>query len=62
MWRLAALLALDGTLGRGSIGPGHIKITDASWFEEKSFTPLLPVLNILGASPKVEVMKVNEGR
>jgi hypothetical protein len=58
VWTDGQWLALDGTLGRGSIGPGHIKITDASWFEEKSFTPLLPVLSILGASPKVEVVKV----
>lgn len=50
-------VALDATLGRGSIGPGHIKITDASWHEEKSFVPLLPVLTVLGASPKVEVLK-----
>jgi transglutaminase-like putative cysteine protease len=58
VWVEGQWLALDGTLGQGSVGPGHIKITDASWFEEKSFTPLLPVLNILGASPKVEVVKV----
>lgn len=50
-------VALDATLGRGSIGPGHVKITDASWHEEKSFVPLLPVLTVLGASPKVEVVK-----
>ena len=49
-------LALDATLGRGSIGAGHIKITDASWHEEKSFAPLLPVMSVLGASPKVSVM------
>jgi predicted transglutaminase-like cysteine proteinase len=55
-------LALDATLGRGSVGPGHVKITDASWHEEKSFTPLLPVLTVLGASPKVEVVRVIPGR
>ena len=60
VWADGQWLALDGTLGQGSIGPGHIKITDASWFEEKSFTPLLPVLSILGASPKVEVLKVTD--
>ena len=50
-------VALDATLARGSIGPGHVKITDASWHEEKSFVPLLPVLTVLGASPKFEVLK-----
>ncbi len=48
-------LALDGTLGRGSVGAGHIKITDTSWHEEQSFAPLLPVLSVLGATPKVSV-------
>ncbi len=46
-------LALDATLGRGSVGPGHLKITDASWHEEKSLVPLLPVLGLLGSGPKV---------
>jgi len=46
-------LALDATLGRGSVGPGHLKITHASWHEEKSLVPLLPVLGLLGSGPKV---------
>ena len=49
---------LDGTLGMGGIGPGHVKITDHSWHEEKSFAPLLPVLRMLTAKPIVEVLKV----
>lgn len=55
-------LALDGTLGRGSVGPGHIKITDASWHNERSFAPLLPVLRVLMAQPKVDVGTVSDGR
>jgi transglutaminase-like putative cysteine protease len=55
-------LALDATLGRGSVGPGHVKITDASWHEERSFAPLLPVLTVLGAAPKFEVVKVTDAR
>jgi transglutaminase-like putative cysteine protease len=55
-------VALDATLGRGSIGPGHVKIADASWHDEKSFAPLLPVLTVLGSTPKFEVLKVTEGR
>ena len=51
-------LPLDATLGQGGIGPGHIKITDHSWHEEKSFAPLLPVLRALMAKPTVEVLKV----
>jgi hypothetical protein len=52
-------LPLDSTLGQGGVGPGHIKITDHSWHEEKSFAPLLPVLRVLMAKPAVEVLKVN---
>jgi hypothetical protein len=50
---------LDATLGMGGIGPGHLKITDHSWHEEKSFAPLLPVLRTLSAKPSVEVLKVS---
>ena len=49
-------LGLDATLGQGSIGPGHIKITDSSWAGVLSFTPLLPVTGFLMASPTVEVV------
>jgi len=49
---------LDATLGMGGVGPGHVKITDHSWHDEKSFAPLLPVLRTLSAKPAVEVLKV----
>ncbi|HEY8506124.1 MAG TPA: transglutaminase-like domain-containing protein [Gemmataceae bacterium] len=49
-------LALDATLGRGSVGPGHLKITDHSWDEVRSFTPLLPVMRVLIARPEVRVV------
>jgi len=52
-------LPLDATLGLGGVGPGHIKITDHSWHDEKSFAPLLPVLRVLTAKPSVDVLKVN---
>ncbi len=51
-------LPLDATLGRGGVGPGHLKIADHSWFEEKTFAPLLPVLRVLSAKPAVTVGKV----
>jgi transglutaminase-like putative cysteine protease len=51
-------VGLDATLGNGGIGPGHLKVTDASWDKEKSFAPLLPVLGLLGARPRVEVSQV----
>jgi hypothetical protein len=49
-------VAIDATLGQGSIGPGHIKITDHSWADVKSFTPLLPVQGFLMAKPTIEVV------
>lgn len=49
-------LALDATLGRGSIGAGHIKINDHSWDGVMSLTPLLPVQGFLMAKPKIEVV------
>jgi hypothetical protein len=53
-------VALDATLGKGSVGPGHIKITDSHWHDERTFAPLLPVLRVLMASPKVEVVGATE--
>ncbi len=50
-------LGLDATLGNGSIGPGHIKVTDASWAGERGMTPLLPVMNFLAKRPKIELAK-----
>jgi transglutaminase/protease-like cytokinesis protein 3 len=51
-------LPLDATLGKGGIGPGHIKISDHSWYEEKGLAPLLPVLRALCVKPNLEVVKV----
>ncbi len=50
---------LDATLGQGGIGPGHVKIADHSWHEERTFAPLLPVLRVLMAKPTFEVQKVS---
>ena len=51
-------LPLDATLGLGGVGPGHLKIADHSWHDEKTFAPLLPVLRVLSAKPAVTVAKV----
>jgi hypothetical protein len=39
---------IDSTLGRGYVGATHLKIADQSWHEERSMTPLLPVVRVLG--------------
>jgi hypothetical protein len=51
-------LPLDATLGLGGVGPGHIKISDNSWYDEKTLAPLLPVLRALMVKPSLEVLKV----
>ncbi len=50
---------LDATLGMKGVGPGHIKIVDQSWHDEKTFAPLLPVLRTLSAKPTVTVLKIS---
>ncbi len=51
-------LPLDATLGQGGVGPGHLKIADHSWHDERTFAPLLPVLRVLSAKPGVAVERV----
>jgi hypothetical protein len=62
MWTEVAIggqwLALDATIGDGSVGPAHLKIADHSWHEMRALTPLLPVLRVLSGKPKVEVLKI----
>jgi hypothetical protein len=49
---------LDATLGLGHIGAAHLKICDQSWHDERSLTPLLPVLRVLGKLT-IEVVRVD---
>lgn len=51
-------LPLDATLAQGGVGPGHIKISDNSWYEERTYAPLLPVLRALCVKPSMDVLKV----
>ncbi len=52
-------LAIDGTLGQGSVGADHVKIADSSWFNVESQTPLLPVARVLG-KVAIQVVRVND--
>ena len=60
VWVRGRWLALDATLGAGSVGPAHLKITDHSWYETSSMVPLLPVMRVLMNKPKVEVLKIGQ--
>ena len=42
------------------MGPGHVKITDHSWNDERSFAPLLPVLRVLMAKPAFAVVSASQ--
>jgi transglutaminase-like putative cysteine protease len=52
-------LGLDATLGQGGVGPTHVKVTEHSWHEVQSLTPLLPLNRVLG-KVAVEVVRVEE--
>jgi transglutaminase-like putative cysteine protease len=58
VWVSGQWLAIDGTLGQGSIGAAHVKIADQSWYDTQSLTPLLAVARVLDKL-KIEVISVN---
>jgi transglutaminase-like putative cysteine protease len=58
VWVRGQWLAIDGTLGQGSVGADHVKIADHSWCDVQSLTPLLPVTRVLGKIA-MEVVRVN---
>lgn len=51
-------VAIDATLGQGSVGPAHIKITDASWHNCENMTPLLPLMRVMIGRPTVSIVQV----
>lgn len=55
VWVSGQWIGLDATLGRGNIGPAHVKITDHSWHKVATMTPLLPLMRLNMASPSVEI-------
>ncbi|HEY7328231.1 MAG TPA: transglutaminase-like domain-containing protein [Gemmataceae bacterium] len=48
VWIDGQWLGLDATLGQGGVSAAHIKISDHSWHDTASLTPLLPTSRILG--------------
>lgn len=51
-------VAIDPIMGEGSVGPDHVKITDAHWHDTRSMTPLLPVMRVMIGRPAVQVVNV----
>jgi transglutaminase-like putative cysteine protease len=60
VWVRGQWVGLDATLGKGYVGATHLKITDHSWHETQSLTPLLPVVRVLGKL-SVDVVRVGGG-
>jgi hypothetical protein len=48
VWVKGQWIGIDATLGQGSVGAAHIKISDHSWYDVQSLTPMLPVSRVLG--------------
>ncbi len=48
VWIEGQWLGLDATLGLGGVSAAHLKISDHSWHDTPSLTPLLPVSRVLG--------------
>jgi hypothetical protein len=61
VWIKGQWMGIDATLGRGGIGVGHVKISDASWHDVHDLKPLLPVTKVLG-KVTMEIVRVEEAK
>ncbi len=48
VWIKGRWAQIDATIGKGYVGAAHLKITDHSWHDERTLTPLLPVIPVVG--------------
>lgn len=48
VWVKGRWVAIDATLGKGYVGATHLKITDSSWHDERTMTPIFPVIRVVG--------------
>jgi transglutaminase-like putative cysteine protease len=60
VWVRGGWMPVDATLGRGYVGATHLKISDHSWAETRSLTPLLPAMRLLGKAA-IEVVRTSPG-
>src|SRR4029077_11471295 len=58
VWVDGQWLPIDATLGRGFVGATHLKISDHSWHDTTTLTPLLPVVRVVG-KVAIEVVRVS---
>ncbi len=57
VWINGKWFALDPTLGQGRITATHLKISDAHWNDVTGFSPLLPLLRVMGKM-QIDVLEV----
>ena len=57
VWISGRWIPIDATLGKGYVGATHLKITDHSWHDERTMTPLFPVIRVVGRV-NIEVLSV----
>jgi transglutaminase-like putative cysteine protease len=48
VWIKGRWIPIDATLGYGYVGATHLKITDHSWHDERTMTPIFPVIRVVG--------------
>ncbi len=58
VWVRGQWMPIDATLGKGFVGATHIKVSDHSWHDVQTVTPLLPVVRVVG---KVRIQVVSTG-
>lgn len=59
VWVQGQWMPIDATLGRGYVGATHLKISDHSWADTQSLTPLLPAQRVVG-KVAIDVVRVGE--
>jgi transglutaminase-like putative cysteine protease len=57
VWIEGQWVPIDATLGRGYVGADHLKVSDQSWHDTRTLTPLLPFLRVVG-KVAIEVVSV----
>jgi hypothetical protein len=60
VWVRGRWVPIDATLGEGFVGATHLKVTDHSWQDTRTATPLLPLLHVIG-KVSVEVVSASGG-
>lgn len=57
VWVRGKWIGLDSTLGKGPVGAAHIKVSDHSWYQVATMTPLMPLMRIMMGEPTIEIMQ-----